>query len=241
MARLVCIAGLVSCIVGAARADAQQATPAVAVRTFTLRSMRPQDAAQLVAPYTVSPNAGVFEAGGSVPAITVRETPQMLARIDSLLRVYDRPPRAVVVRFQLLAASDTATRDPSVAAAVDSALRKLLPFAGYRLISEGIATASEGEPFSLTLAGAGERFALNGSVGAIGTEAGKETARIGISLSRVGAVIEAGRRVASDVLLSTGVSLPLGQTVVVGSAAPGGRARPLILVMRPELVPSERR
>lgn len=237
MTRLVPIVTLVWCIVDAPRVHAQQGVPAVAVRTFTLRSMRPEDAAQLIAPYALSPNAGVFQAGASVPAITVRETPQVLARIDSLLRVYDRPPRAVVVRFQLLAASDTATREASIAA-IDSALRKLLPFAGYRLLSEGIATASEGEPFSLTLAAAGERFALNGSVGAIGAERGKETARIGIRLSRVGASLEAGRRVSGDDLLSTGVSLPLGQTVVVGSAAPGGRARPLVLVMRSELVPS---
>ncbi len=41
-----------------------------------------------------------------------------------------------------------------------------------------------------------------------------------------------------EVLLSTGVTVPIGQTAVLGSAAPGGKIQALILVIRPELAPT---
>ena len=227
---------LALCIAFAPPARAQETGPAIVVRTFTLRHMQPEEAAKLVAPYVMSPKGGVFEAGGAVRAITVRETPHVLARIDSLLRAHDRTPRVITFRFQLLSADDTPTRDPAVAA-IDSTLRRLFRFTGYRLLSEGTAIASENATFSLTLAAADERFALGGTVGGVRAADGRGSVHVLVSLSRP--AIGPAERMAGggEVLLSTGVTVPIGQTAVLGSAAPGGKIQALILVIRPELVP----
>src|SRR4029450_7941093 len=67
-------------------------SPALDVKTFRLRNLKPEDAARPLAPYVTSPGGGVFEAGGVAGgAITVRETSRVLASVDSLLRLYDRP------------------------------------------------------------------------------------------------------------------------------------------------------
>jgi hypothetical protein len=225
---------LALCIAFAPRVHAQEPGPGLVVRTFTLRHMQPDDAAKLVAPYVMSAKGGVFEAGGAVRAITVRETPQVLARIDSLLRAHDRTPRVIVLRFQLLSADDTPTRDPAVAA-IDSTLRRLFRFTGYRLLSEGSAIASEHEHFSLTLAAADERFALAGNVHGVRAVDGRGSIHVGVSLSRPATAVQERMAGGGEVLLSTRVTVPIGQTAVLGSAAPGGKIQALILVIRPEL------
>jgi hypothetical protein len=54
-----------------------------------------------------------------------------------------------------------------------------------------------------------------------------EEERLSVIVARVG-----------EVLLETGVTVPIGQTAVLGSTAPGGKIQALILVIRPELAPS---
>jgi hypothetical protein len=50
-----------------------------------------------------------------------------------------------------------------------------------------------------------------------------------------------GKPMQSETLLSTGLTVPIGQTVVLGSAAPGGANQALILAVRPEVsIPSRR-
>ena len=93
---------LVAFLVLPAMAKAQDPRD-LAVRTFRLQNLRPEDAAKLLGPYVNAPNGGVFEAG-SINAITVRETHAVLALVDSLLKVHDRPRAVVTMRFQLIAA-----------------------------------------------------------------------------------------------------------------------------------------
>jgi hypothetical protein len=201
--------------------------PTVSVKTFPLHSLRPDDAAKLIAPYVQSAQGGVFDAG-AIRAITVRETPPVLARIDSLLREHDRPREVLVLRFQLIAALDTAPprADPSIAT-IDSVLRRLFRFGGYRLLAEGTTTAEERNEFSLTMVANERQFSLAGFVEAVETTAGRSTAGLTITLSDNG-WLQGGSHPTR--LFSTGLTMPLGQTLVLGSAAAASDKSPTLIL-----------
>jgi hypothetical protein len=217
---------------------AQQATP-LSVRTFTLHNLRAEDAAKLVSPYVQSRDGGVFDAG-SMRAITVKETPQLLARIDSLLRAHDRPRVTLTLRFQLIAAYDTAVQraDPAIAS-VDAALRGLFRFAGYKLVGDGVTTVEESQAFEVAVSVGQELYAFNGWVENVVDVDGKESVRVTVNLLDRGP-IDAEPRSKGTTLLSTGLTMPIGQTILVGSTASGTRAPVLILAVRPEL-PADRK
>lgn len=210
----------------------------LSVKTFQLKNLRPDDAAKLVGPYVNSPGGGVFEAG-SIGAITVRETPTILQLVDSLLRVHDRARATVSMRFQLIAALDTARRDPAIAS-VDAELRKLFKFAGYELIGEGTALTEEMTEFTTTLStkprGVGdqrfsEAFRIRGWVEGVQGAGASRTVRMTVALQ------DAMTGKESD-LLRTGLTMPTGQIVILGSARPTmtlGTRVALILVVQPEI------
>lgn len=214
---------------------AAQAQPETSERTFKLVHLAPDDAAKLVAPY-VHPvyGAGVFEAG-AIRAITVRETPEMLARIAALLKEHDLAAATVVLRFQLIAAESTQIRDPAIAA-VESQLRSLFRFPGYRLVSEATAMASIHQAFRLLIAADDERLELTGHVNSVNVAEGEPSVHLNVSLVRPVPVVDAkSGGVMAGGLLGTGLTVPLGQTVVMGSTTPGGKIMALILVVRPEI------
>ncbi len=66
-------------------------------------------------------------------AVTIREVPRIYTDMMGVLEKYDREPASVVLNFQLVAAEQTNTRDPAVAG-IDSLLRNVLKFSGYRLL-----------------------------------------------------------------------------------------------------------
>lgn len=209
------------------------------VRTFPLRHLSSKDAAQLVAPYAIS--GMVFEAGLSVDAITVRGSHATLARIDSVLRVYDLPPQSVTLRFQVVASTAEATTDSRLRD-VEPSLRQLFTFAGYRLVGEGTTVVGEHGDFELTLAGDGRRFAIRGDVGEI-TQGEAPTARIGVFLRGVPTTESDSAKAAGMVaammrfgsLISTELTLRLGTLAVLGSGTEGTDDGVLILLVRPEL------
>ena len=219
---------------------AQQPTimPEVEVRTFTLRHLRPENAVKAVEPYIVSPNGGVFGPSDSfMRAITVRETPRALARIDSVLDALDQPPATVRLRFQLIAAQDEAARDPRIAS-LDSTLRDLFRFQGYRLLAQTVVSVSEWNSFSQTFIAEGDRLLLEGRVTTVSAdgEAGRVALDVALSRPHVSAIVAAQQGVAvGNQILSTGLSIPLGQTVVLGSGVSGESIQALILVVTPEI------
>ena len=234
--RSIHLAVAIACAV-ASSLDAQEQTPLV-TRTIALRYLKPVDAARLVSPYIRSPQGGVYEAG-AVRAVTIRETEPIVARIDSLIRENDHSPAVLAFRFQLIAADDTPTADPAIES-IASTLRGLFRYKGYHLLGDGSTTAGEGESFSLTVAAGDDRFALDGDVSAIQGGATGST-RIRVRLSRaVGGTFQ-GKAIQSESLLFTGLTVPLGQTIVLGSAAPGGGNKALILTVRPEVAIPPRR
>ena len=209
------------------------------VKTFRLRNLKPEDAAKLLGPYVTSPGGGVFEAG-SIGAITVRETPLLLVRIDSLLKLHDRPRASVSMRFQLIAALDSARKDPSIAA-IDAELRKLFKFGGYELIGEATMLTEEMNDFATTLSTKprnvggnylNESFQIRGWMEALAGSGADRTLRLTISLQDLN-----GAKGGAD-LLRTGLTIPVGQSVILGSARPtmmiGSRVA-LILVVQPEV------
>src|SRR3972149_6746987 len=218
--------------------SAQDPTPQNEGRTFPLQTLSPKDAANLISPYVMFvPGAGVYEAGGALRAITVRATMDILLRVDSILRVNDHARTTLSLRFQLIAASDSAVRDP-VISVLDAELRNLFRFAGYRLLSQGSTMANEGEHFTLTMAGVnGEILKLSGRVVSAQTSGGKGSAQLFLSLEGTirSTTMQGVTTFAPQVHLSTGVTVPLGQTVVLGSAAYRAPIPAIILAVRPDV------
>ena len=79
----------------------------------------------------------------NVRAVTIREVPKIFAEMMMVLGQYDRDPATVTLNFQLIAAENSNTRDPGVAG-LDSLLRGVLKYTGYRLLTTSVASASEG-------------------------------------------------------------------------------------------------
>jgi hypothetical protein len=70
----------------------------------------------------------------------------------------------------------------------------------------------------------------------VNTGEGEPTVHLRVSLERPAPVVdEAKGTVMAGGLLGTGLTVPLGQTVVMGSTTPGGKIMALILVVRPEI------
>jgi hypothetical protein len=183
--------------------------------------------------------SGVFEAGNAVHAITVRAPASVLSRVDSILKANDRAPVTVTLRLQVIAASDSAVRDASISE-LDAELRNLFRFNGYRLLSQNTVWVNDGSTFSTTMRGPnGDQLSIWGDLSGVRRE-GTKSVKLVISLTRK--TQEAGMmdgkmqsKPVDQGLLQTGLTIPIGQTVVVGSAMTGGSTPAIILTVRPEL------
>lgn len=140
------------------------------------------------------------------------------------------------LRFQLIAAQDQAARDPRIAS-LDSTLRDLFRFQGYRLLAQTVVSVSEWNSFSQTFIAEGDRLLLKGRVTTVSAdgEAGRVALDVALSRPHVSAIAAAQGVDAGDQILSTGLSIPLGQTVVLGSGVSGESIQALILVVTPEI------
>lgn len=194
---------------------------ALDTRTFALRYLSPDEARSLVAPYvftdrTNSPGAMSATNG----AITVRETRDNLERITRMLAQFDLPRPLVRLTFHLIQADGAATSDPAIAD-VEAVLRKLFRFRGYRLVEEGVFSATEG----------GE---VNQQLGSAGYMIGAEIRRVaGFGDS---AIVQLGVHLRGrDLQFGTQVGVPVGKTAVLGNVGEDPRGT-LILTVKPELV-----
>jgi hypothetical protein len=239
----------VSLLVLASTAHAQQPRAAVPVRTFPLHRLSVKDAAKLLAPYLQSELSGAFETGSDVHAITVRGTARELHSVDSLLAIFDRAPRSVLLRFQIIEATEDATKDPRISE-VDASLRDLFRYAGYRLAAEGIARTEEAQQgFEVSLGAGGASYTVRGVVRSADDAGG--TMRLSLSLEQPMMIPLMG----NQSLFSTQLVVPVGQVVVLGSASPRfydrkgddtnsvataiqtpRQGNPIILTVRPEFI-----
>jgi hypothetical protein len=194
---------------------------ALDTRTFALRYLNPDEARSLVAPYVFTDRAnspGAMSATNG--AITVRETRDNLERITRMLAQFDLPRPLVRLTFHLIQADGAATSDPAIAD-VEAVLRKLFRFRGYRLVEEGVFSATEGGDVTQQLGSAG--YVIGAEIHRVAGTGDSAIVQLGVHLR--------GR----DVQFGTQVGVPVGKTAVLGNVGEDPRGT-LILTVKPELV-----
>lgn len=229
-------------------ARAQDARESIPVRTYTLKRLAVRDAAKLLAPYLQSAMSGAFETGEHAQAITVRGTAKELKTVDSLLAIFDRPRRSMLLHFQIIEATEETKKDPRISE-VDASLRELFRYAGYRLVGEGIARVEEGfEGYETSVGIEGVSYTLGGRAWNVDDAA--NSVRLSLHLSQPTVV----PMMNPQTLFDTQVTAEFGHVIVIGSAAPRlynskpgdtltvakmaetpRTGRPIILTLRPEL------
>ena len=192
-------------------------------RTFELRYMSAAQAQQLVGPYVYADREGApGHMSASAGAITVRETPDNLAKIERMLEEFDRPQPLVMLHFQVIRANGSAEPDPAIAD-VERELRRLFRFDGYELVAESRAGVMEGASLRQVARGEDQHYGIHGGVLDIRGQGGNPTIALELQLSAD-----------QEIALETGVTIPVGHAVVVGTAQTRtGDA--LILVVRAEI------
>jgi hypothetical protein len=202
------------------------------VRQYTLQILTGSEAQSLLAPFVpVEDGGGVWRSSNTV--ISVIGTKRTLAVADSVLKSYDHKPVTLALRFMLIEATDTAVTDARIGD-VDRELRSLLKFKGYRRLADATSIVAESQNFTSTMSAADKsEFTVDGTVktvrdGSVG---------IGISLRSGTKGMMMGVPTSPDTrqLLSTTLTVPLGQTAVLGTAAGDKGMAALILTVRPEL------
>lgn len=217
MKRLTALAILVMvAVTGCDRAGDQE------TRTYELQRLGTEQALSLLSPY-LEEDSRISATGG---AVSVRATPEQLARVEAVLQEFDLAPNAVTLRFQIIEANGFTEVDPAVAD-VTEALRELFRYEGYRLQGEAVMRTTEYGNFSQMVRGSGgQTYRISGNVRDIGRSGGQWSVFMDVSLGSL----------AGTPILETSVNAPSGQTVVLGSAGPYQRGEgALILVVRPTL------
>ncbi len=224
-------------------ANAQQAStapvhatvqPKFVVKTVPLHHLTSREAVKLLEPYSQTAGGGVYEVP-NIRAVTIRELPNVFSEMMTVLSQYDREPASVTLSFQLIAAENTSTRDP-VVANLDSLLRGVLKFSGYRLLSTSVASASEYGHIRQTLSAGDDQLSLSVDVCDLRIDGNSASVHSDVSLTKpmVVATAQTAGQMPSQIL-STGVTVPIGQTVVLGTSTTEGGQRALILTVRPQL------
>jgi len=195
--------------------------PNLDTRTFELKYLGGEEASLIVGPYVYAdrPNAqGMISY--SRGTLTVRETSDNLDKIARVLAQYDRPRPLVRLTFHLIQADGAAASDPEIAD-VEATLRKLFRFRGYRLVEEGIFSATEGGEVTQQLGGGG--YLIHAEIRRVSGPGDSAIVELAVQLS--------GR----DLQFGTQVGVAAGKTAVLGNIGEDPRGT-LILTVRPELV-----
>jgi type II secretory pathway component GspD/PulD (secretin) len=194
-------------------------------QTFELQYLELYNAVDLIQPYVYADRP---DAPGQVSAarnlLTVRETADNLEKVARVLQQYDTAPTSVQLQFQIIEANGASETDP-VIANVESVLRQLFRFQGYRLSAEAMMGGVEGSRISQVL-GSEAQYRLEAHIQSVRTAGDSGVVRLVVVLgsNRSGAVFE------------TSANVRFGQTMVLGSTQPDPRSGTIILTVRPEIV-----
>ena len=191
------------------------------VRTITLDYLTSAQALALAGPY-LSPDGKLFSSDAALNTITVRDRRDNVRQIQNLLNQRDASPQNVSLRFQVVRATETGAVDPELAR-VGGALRELLRFEGYELVAQTVVSASERRVVEQSLSGGAFPLQLGVRINDITGGSGSVDMQVDL------------RREGYPSLLATNVVVPMGQTVVLGSAYPGTTGEALILTVRGEM------
>ncbi|HUF49783.1 MAG TPA: hypothetical protein VMN60_03060 [Longimicrobiales bacterium] len=192
-------------------------------RTIELAHMSPDQAQLLIEPY-IEGGAANIRRTERPPALTITASPARLDQIEELLRRMDQPAANVRLRFQLIEADGFTTTDSAIAD-VEGALRELFRFRGYRLVGEAIISGEARSTLQQTLLLRDEiPVVLTVDIPAVRRGMGGKAVEMRLEM-----------HVHGQQALGTAVTVPDGQTVVVGSARPVPNVGTLILVVRPHI------
>jgi hypothetical protein len=204
------------------------------VRTFELERIDAAEAEALISPYVYSDRDGAPGATSHAEGVlTVREMPENLERIEEVLARYDTEPADVQFRFQLVEANGFESVDDGIAE-VESELRKLLRYTGYRMAAEAALNVREGHWAHQTI---DRPFSVEGE--------DEPPFDLNVEVTRV---VGSGDDLSVDLsvqlqhewygsLLETRVNVGNGKSMVLGTTSTGrGGAEALILVVTPTIV-----
>ena len=191
------------------------------VRTFRIEHLRPGEAASLIEPYVYGDREGAPGAVSTIEgAITVRETADNLERISRVLAEFDQPQPDTRLHFQLIEADGFTDSDAS-SAAIETELRKIFQFRGYRLAGETFVTATDGSEIQQYMRASKDTYQITG-----------EVYHLSPGVIRLEGVTLWGEHTGSS--LQTTVSIRPGQTLVLGSTPKDGSTATLLLTVRAE-------
>lgn len=201
------------------------------VRTFQLEYMAPGAAHQVIDPYVFADRGGMISIDDKTGTITVRETPEMLSRIEEVLVRFDVPDPSVKLQFRLVEANGSVSPDDPRLEEIQQALPEdVFRFKNFHLLGETVMTGVEwsgvAQAITRTTDLYQERFFIEASIGEV-----KPTADGGIVRLEVG--------LQSDqfgLVFRTAVNARIGQLLVLGSAQPDPSRGALILAVKAELV-----
>jgi hypothetical protein len=206
------------------------ANPQLETRTFQLNHISPREASAIIEPYVFGDRP---EAPGrlsnAAASVTVRETRDNLDRIARVLAQFDLPQPAVRLTFKLIEADGAAARDTSIAD-IETALRRLFQFRGYRLMTEAVVMGVQGTNATQTLSAPGAQYQLETKVLRLVGSGDSATVAMRVLLTASSTSRPGYAK------FETEVRLPMRKTAVLGSARADTRQPTLILAVKPELV-----
>lgn len=195
-----------------------QQGPRLETRTFPLHHLGPSEALKLVSPYVYTDRKGdPGMQSATTSALTVRETADNLDKIARVLKEYDAARPDVRLHFQLIEADDFRGSDPRIAP-VESQLRKIFQFHGYRLAGETYVEATDRSDIKQHFQGTDIPYELEGFVRWMSST----EIQLAVQLGAPG----------YGTLLQTTVNVRPGQTLVLGSSPKTKAAGTLLLVVK---------
>ena len=233
---------------------------ALEAKTIELKHLKADEAVNLLKPYLVNGAGSVTWISPNKPIITIKDIGANIPRMEQVLAKYDHSPATIRLVFQLIEA-DTGPRltnagnSRALESDLDATLRSVLRFSGYRLVAQSVMTTGENNRVTQKVAPADSMgyyfYEITTFIGTIRlsdetlTSLGRvrpvASGEMVVDSSATGSVhvdVSLDQRAGKEAygVISTGLDVPLGHTVVLGTAATSRSGRALILTLKPELV-----
>ncbi len=203
-------------------------TPKLEIETFEVNHLNQHQLSQLIEPYIFydrEGTSGMYTLSGNI--LTVRETPDNLARIGAVLHQYDIKKPSIMLHIDVIEANGGGI-DPSIQDIADR-LRELFRFTGYTRVAGGVISATEWSNVEQSMGVSGRggySFHLNASIGRLSRQE-DEWVLYAENIHLRGN---------NGVTISTSALLRIGQTTLVGTSLSGPNVKAIILAVRPEII-----